>query len=390
MVPEILATVLANTRLEDYVHGDLMAQLGGCVLGCRRWEERIGSKWPASAVRELWRLQREQSAAYARDQIRGIPNGTYEAECRLDDAGMPGTEPLLLKVKVIIEDGKMIVDFTGLPPQVAAPINSGVTGGAMSAARLAYKVLVAPDYPADQGLFDPLECRFVEGTVMTASKGAPMGYWNTLTPTVPELILRAIGQRCPELVPAGSHGTMAICDFSGRNEEGRWWHSSDTRSGGWGGNAYADGFSPLKTIGHGDSRDIPAEILEARFPLRVHTATFIPDSAGRGKHRGGWGVERIIEATGTTFVNTSINRSLDPPWGLAGGGPGRPGTIEVKFPGRETWQDIKKVSMLELPKGSIVRIRTSGGGGWGPPEERSNAAIAADVLAELVTQGSSE
>jgi N-methylhydantoinase B len=62
----------------------------------------------------------------------------------------------------------------------------------------------------------------------------------------------------------------------------------------------------------------------------------------------------------------------------------------VKFPGRETWQDIKKVSMLELPKGSIVRIRTSGGGGWGPPEERSNAAIAADVLAELVTQGSSE
>lgn len=388
VIPELLATILANTRLEEYVHGDLMAQLGGCLLGCRRWEERIASKWSASTVRELWRLQREQSAAYARRRIREIPDGTYEAECHMDDEGVPGTNPLRLKLKVIIDDGKMIVDFTEFPPQVVAPINSGVTGGAMSIARLAFKVLIAPDYPADQGLFDPLEVKVVDGTVMTARKGAAMGYWNTLMPTVPELILRAIGQRCPELVPAGSHATMAICDFSGRDRNGKWWHTSDTRSGGWGGSALADGFSPLKTIGHGDSRDLPAEILEARFPLRVHSAEFIPNSAGRGKHRGGWGVKRIYEITEDAFASTSINRTVDPPWGLMGGEPGRAGDIEAKRPGEQSWSQIRRVSMYELPKGSVVRIRTAGGGGWGRPEERSEAAKAADVLAGLMNEDS--
>jgi len=384
LVPEVLATILANTRLEEYVHGDLMAQLGGCVLGCRRWEERIASKWDPPAVKELWRLQRQQSAELARRRIREIPDGLYEAECLLDDAGEVGTNPLLLKVKVLVDNERMVIDFTEFPPQVATPINSGVNGGAMSTGRLAYKILIAPDYPADQGLFDPLDFKVVEGTVMTATKGAPMGHWNALMPTVPELILRAIGQRCPELVPAGSHGTMAICDFSGRDGDGNWWHTSDTRSGGFGGSAHADGFSPLKTIGHGDSRDIPAEILEARFPLKVHCRAFLPNSAGRGKNRGGWGVERIIEVMDDIFINTSINRTVDPPWGLAGGEPGQPGSIDVKRHGDENWCETRKVSMFELPKGSLVRIRTAGGGGWGLSGERTEDAEAEDRLAGLI------
>jgi N-methylhydantoinase B len=386
MVPEVVATILANTRMEEYVYGDLMAQLGGCVLGCRRWEERIASKWTKPEVRELWRLQRQQSAELARSRVKELPDGLYEAQLFLDDAGEVGTPPLLLKVKVLIEGEKMVVDFTDLPAQVSAPINSGSTGGAMCTARVAYKILVAPDYPTDEGLFSPLEVKIPEGTVMSARKGAPMGHWNVLLTTMPELILRAIGQQCPELVPAGGHGTMAICEFGGQDEDGNRWYTTDTRSGGWGGSAHGDGFSPLKTITHGDCRDIPSEILEARFPLKAVSCSFIPNSAGRGMHRGGWGVERIIEVTENAFLGTSINRTVDPPWGLAGGEPGRPGNIEIKRPGDNKWQEARKVSMLELPKGSLVRIRTAGGGGWGPPEKRTKAARAADLLAGLIIE----
>lgn len=386
VVPEVLATILANTRMEEYVYGDLMAQLGGCVLGCRRWEERITSKWTTSEVRELWRLQREQSAELARRRIIELPDGLYEAEMLLDDAGEVGTPPLPLKVKVLIDGDRMVVDFTDLPPQVAAPINSGASGCAMCTARIAYKILVAPDYPTDEGLFYPLEVKIVEGTVMSARKGAPMGHWNVLHSTMPELILRAIGQRCPELVPAGGHGTMAIFELSGQDKDGNRWYTTDTRSGGWGGSAHADGFSPLKTIIHGDCRDIPAEILEARFPLRALECSFIPNSAGRGMHRGGWGVERVIEVTDKAFLGTSINRTVDPPWGLAGGESGRPGNIEIKRPGDNRWHEARKVSILELPKGSLVRIRTAGGGGWGPPEKRAKAAKAADHLAGLIVE----
>ena len=390
LVPEVLATILANTRMEEYLYGDLMAQLGGCLLGCRRWAERIDSKWDSSMVKELWRLQREQSAELARRRIRDIPDGSYEAECLLDDAGEVGTDPLPLKVKVVVEDARMIIDFTEFPPQVPAPINSGANGGAVSMARLAFKLLVAPDQPADSGLFDPLEVKTVEGTLMAARKGAAMGHWNTPTMTVVDLILRAIGERFPEIVPAGHHGTLGGFNFMGRDPDGNWWYCLDCAAGGWGGSAHADGFSQLKTLIHGDSCDIPAEIMEAMYPVRILRSSFIPNSAGRGTHRGGWGVEKLFEAMNDSFLLASMDRTLDPPWGLAGGEPGRPGTIEVKRPGEKTWRKFTKVSMFELPKGSLVRIRSAGGGGWGRPENRPEAAQMEDRLAGLIIDEESQ
>ena len=385
IVPEIVATILANTRMEEHVRGDLMAQLGGCLLGCRRWEERIASKWDANEVQELWRLQRKQSTEIARQRIAELPDGLYEAHCWLDDAGEPGTNPLLLEVKVLIEDTEMTIDFTELPPQVAAPINSGANGGAVSIARVAYKMLIAPDYPADQGLFEPLQVKLAEGTLLTARKGAAMGHWNSPLPSIIDLILRAIGERCPDLVPAGHHSSMGVFIFDGKNQDGDVWLSVDTAGGGWGGSSGADGFSPIKTMLHGDNKDIPVEIVEARFPLRVLKYSFIPGSAGRGTFRGGFGVERIIEVTEDVFFNSSMDRTMDPPWGLAGGEPGEPGTIEIRRPGENDWQDARKVS-IHLSKGSLVRVRSSGGGGWGQPENRAEDAKAQDILAGLIVE----
>lgn len=384
IVPEVVATILANTRQEDYVLGDMMAQIGGCILGCRRWKERVASKWDADVVKEMWRLQHKKSAEMARRRIREFPDGLYKAECMLDDAGKVGTDPLLLKVKVLIDDARMVVDLTEIPHQVEAPINSGINGGAISMARLAYKILIAPDYPADEGLFDPLEVKVVDGTLLTARKGAPMGYWNTLMPVIPDLILRAVGMRWPELVPAGHHGTMGIFMFSGTDKDGKQWQTNDTIAGGWGGSVNADGFSPLKTIGHGDNNDIPVEIIEARFPLRVLQYSFVPNSAGSGTHRGGSGVERVHEVMDDVFLSTSMDRTVDPPWGLAGGENGRPGNIEIKRPGDNEWHEARKVSMMKLPKGSLVRVRSAGGGGWGPPGNRADAAKNADRQAGLI------
>jgi len=295
-------------------------------------------------------------------------------------------------VKVLIDDARMVIDLTELPPQVPAPINAGANGGGMSMARLAYKSLVAPYHPADIGLFDPLEVKMVEGTLLTARKGAAMGQWNVPMATFPDVILRAIGERRPELVPAGHHGTMGTYRISGRDKAGNWWTSLDTIPGGWGGSADADGFGPLKTIAHGDNRDIPVEIVEARFPLRVLQYSFAKNSAGRGTHRGGFGVERVIKVMDDAVLDTSMDRTVDPPWGLAGGESGQPGTIEIRRPADETWreQKVKKISHIQLPKGSVVRIRSAGGGGWGPPEHRTEAAKTEDTLAGLIVDNTAQ
>jgi len=97
-------------------------------------------------------LQREQSAELARRRIREFPNGLYEAEMFLDDAGEVGTSPLRLKVKVLVDGDRMVVT-TPIFRLRWQPINSGVTGCAMSTARIAYKILVRADYPTDEDCF---------------------------------------------------------------------------------------------------------------------------------------------------------------------------------------------------------------------------------------------
>jgi N-methylhydantoinase B/oxoprolinase/acetone carboxylase alpha subunit len=63
----------------------------------------------------------------------------------------------------------------------------------------------------------------------------------------------------------------------------------------------------------------------------------------------------------------SFDRTVDPPWGLAGGEAGRPGSALVREPGDEEWKSYNKVSNIPLPTGTLIKIVNGGGGGWGPP-----------------------
>lgn len=367
LVPEVLKTIEANTRQPKYVMGDLNAQIGACQLGLRRWAERVTRRWNDDDARGLMAALQDASAAHARDKIRRmLPAGSYEASCLLDDSGIAGSPPMTLKVRLEVEDGRVAVDLTGMPNQSAAPMNAGEAAG-VSAVRVAFKALLDPGIPVNEGFFDPIRCIFRPGTIVSASPSAPLGYWNSAVATIIDLVFRAIGTRCPELVPAGHHGSFGIFMFFGRRPEGAWWMFLDTAHGGRGGHKDGQGFSPLKTLAHGDTKDIPVEIMESRFPLVCHSYGFRRGSGGAGLHRGGDGTERVIEVRGSdVLAEFSLDRTLDPPWGLAGGEAGSAGDIEVKRPGEADWHSHKKSGAVKLPDGALVRIRSNGGGGWGP------------------------
>jgi N-methylhydantoinase B len=371
LVPEVMATIQANTRMSEYVTGDLMAQVAGCTLGVRRWNERVARRWRPLELARLIEEQFDNSEKIARQRIQQLPDGEYSASCRLDDAGISGTAPLNLTVRISVRKDSLVVDLSGLPPQVSTPMNAGANGGALSAIRVAYKSLVAPNRPADEGLFRPLTVDIPPGRILSADGQAPLGHWNATLPTVIDLFLKAIGKRAPELVPAGHHATMGIFMFHAKGLDGKWWQFIDTNLGGWGGSAHSDGFSPLKTLFHGDNRDIPVEVLEARFPLRILSYGFRRDAAGAGKHRGGWGTQKVIEILEDVFAEFSMDRTLEPPWGLFGGDAGKPGDIQIKLPGTTRWVSRLKAAGIALPKGTQVRIRAAGGGGWGKPVKGS-------------------
>jgi N-methylhydantoinase B len=388
VLPEVVATILANTRLTDYVYGDLMAQLACCVLGRRRWTERVSSRWSRSELLQLEESLSTSSAAFARARIAELPDGEYSASCLLDDDGLPGGAPLELRVAVGIDGEQMTIDLRDMPPQVASPINSGAEGGGVSACRLAYIALIAPERPIDHGLLEPLEVLVREGTITSAVDGAPMGHWNLAIPSIVDLVVRAVGQADPTKSPAGHHSTLNIVMFSGRRVDGALWQSIDTLGGGWGGSSEHDGFSPLKTAMHGDNREIPAEILEASFPLKVISHSYIADSAGAGRRRGGFGVEMVIEVQDDVLFSSAMDRTLDPPWGAQGGTPGVAGGTAIRAAGESAWTEARKVSLVPLRRGDRVRIRSHGGGGWGPAEEREHERLEADHRSGLITTAS--
>jgi N-methylhydantoinase B/oxoprolinase/acetone carboxylase alpha subunit len=75
IVPEVLATFQANTYQKGALTGDLMAQLAACVLGSRRWQERITTRWNAKELAALTQAQFEASARFAPDESPATNRG---------------------------------------------------------------------------------------------------------------------------------------------------------------------------------------------------------------------------------------------------------------------------------------------------------------------------
>jgi N-methylhydantoinase B len=370
VVPEVLATIQANTWMPRLVTGDLMASIAACTLGVTRWSEQVAGRWSFEEIAALTEAQFAASAKLARAKVAELPDGEFVAEAEMDDSGAVDTPPLNLKVRVAVEGDRMVIDFSDLPPQVETPINAGTTGGALSSARVAFKSLLVPDRPADEGLFEPLEVVIPPGTVMSAEGNAPMGWYSQIPPTLIDLVFRAIGERAPELVPAGHHGAQLVAVMTGVREDGDWWYATSAPHGGFGATNEADGFGPLAPLMNGDNPRVADEITEGRFPIRVLNRRFLRNAGGKGVHRGGPGIEWTIEALAPMFLLLAINRTRTPPWGMAGGLEGRPGAIHLARPGSDRWQKLHLVNHLPIEPGTRVRVRTGGGGGWGVPPGR--------------------
>ena len=84
---------------------------------------------------------------------------------------------------------------------------------------------------------------------------------------------------------------------------GRPFVAYDVILGGYGGRADCDGAEGMSPVMN--CSNIPVEVHEANNPIRVKQMTFIPDSGGGGKHRGGCGLRKDIE-----LLNSSATLSL--------------------------------------------------------------------------------
>ncbi|HWU61728.1 MAG TPA: hydantoinase B/oxoprolinase family protein [Ensifer sp.] len=386
---EILRMLRHNTRYPDLVIGDMEAQIAAVELGVRRYLALIEKySWDVIeyCITDLW----QRSEQLARARVRAIPNGRYTAEAFLDDDGIDPDTIIPLKVTVIIEDDTFTVDYSDFPPQTKGPMNSG-GNVAESIARVAFKSAICPEGPATEGTFRPVKVIIPDRTLLSARDNAPMSLWTVSIKTIVDMIYKALSQAMPDAVPAAHHGSMGVYSFSGYNPKtGREFSTADTVLGGWGARPNGDGFSPLKTVTHGDTKQVSAEVEEVLFPLVIESHEWLPDSAGPGEYRGGLGLKKIYRLPlGARFVG-AFERAKCPPWGLFGGGSAVPGKIMVQQPGETSWTRFQKVTALEIKPGGRVALYSGGGGGRGYAFNRPVEKVREDVRLGYVTAEGAE
>jgi N-methylhydantoinase B len=148
--------------------------------------------------------------------------------------------------------------------------------------------------------------------------------------------------------------------------------------GGSGGRFYADGEDTIHVVP--DSRNLPSEFTEARFPFRVESLGLAMDSGGPGQHRGGLGYEKCLRMLKNAHFMSIADRSILACWGVKGGRAGKPFQVTID-PGGPHEREVDALADAEpVRAGELIRIRTTGGGGWGDPLSRDPELVVRDVV----------
>jgi N-methylhydantoinase B len=367
-----------NIRDPEGSFGDLRAQIAACRLGERRLQD-LFTKYGADTVHACIALNWDQSERMVREEIAKFPDGVYEAESFLDDDGVERGKPVPIRVRVTVRGDAITMDFSKMSPQVRGPINCGPAAG-RSAARLALKYLVAPHLGINHGCFRPLEVILPLGTLISAREPAAMSWWQTPILTVIDTVLKAMSQAAPEQIPAAHYGNISSMLLTGHDPAtGRQFTSIEPVAGGWGARPHGDGPSATYTIGHGDTFNVPVEVLETRFPVMIERYCMRTDSGGAGRYRGGLGLERVYRILDNGVFNGLSDRSYCPPWGFDGGKAASPGSISLRRKGLKASESFRKITGLRLGADDLLTFCTGGGGGYGDPLAREPERVAEDV-----------
>ena len=385
---ELTAIIRSNCRLPELAMGDFRAQIAAIRTGERRLV-RLLQRYGANAFKQSVQRIFDQSEKIARAAVEKIPDGVYEAESFMDDDGVNVGKTVPIKVRLEVRGDEMIVDLSGVSPQVAGPYNSGTTAG-RSASEVAFKFITTPLLlPINHGSFRPLKVILPPGRIVSATKPAPVRTWMTVPMTVADTIFKALAPACPGRVMAGQHADLAVPRTFGLDPKtGRAFHFPQTLSGGgWGALFDRDGQNATFCINDGDTHNTPVEAGEGKGPIFIAYRRLREDSGGPGKFRGGLGVEQEVRVIAPASVQSAMERTRCAPWGLHGGKDAmanrfsivrKDGTVQRLPTGKTTGH-------VALDSGDGFLVEVGGGGGFWPPMERDPQRVLADVRSGYVS-----
>ena len=374
MNTDILAILVANSRVPDSNWGDLNAQIGALELGEARLHGLL-DEYGDATIAAAFEIFSGRAEAIMRRAIGGLPDGHYGFEDVLDNDGITD-EKLTIALDLKIAGERMVLDFSRSSPPTAGPVNISYAT-AIAACYVALKHIF-PEVPANAGCLRPITFVIPPSTILAATAPRPMaGYTETILRLI-GVVMGALAQADPARATAAPFGTINALSMSGTRADGSRWVMFSFFGGGLGGNPESDGLNhannPIST-----ATIPPVEILEAAYPVLFRQWALRPDSAGAGTHRGGLGAIYEIETRTDAMVSLLGDRGTVPPFGVAGGGAAAVNVFSWDAgQGRRSPELVSKVTGVFLPAGHRLRLETPGGGGWGDPAARDAQAVARD------------
>jgi len=380
---DVVSILTANSRLPGSSYGDLMGQINSLDLGVRRMDDLL-EEYGDDTVRGVFAELKDRSSRQMRSLISELPDGVYSAEDFLDNDGIED-EPLRVALDLKIDGETLTFDFSRSADACAGPVNISEST-AIAATYVALKH-VFRDVPANAGVLDPITFLIPDGKILSAVAPRPVGGYTETILRLIDVVFCAFSQANSEIAPANGYGTINAVSINGRRPgEDRPWVFFTFFGGGLGGHSEGDGLT------HGNAAISmatipPAEILEAALPVMFTEWGIRPDSAGPGKHRGGFGAiyeMELLDERGTGFVFGERGRFA--PKGIAGGGNAALDVVSYdQDDGPQVPAMTSKAVGIRLKQGHRIRIESPGGGGFGSPIERDPELVAKDVRLGLIS-----
>lgn len=379
---DVLEFLLLNSRTPREREGDIKAQLAANRTGVRR-AGLLYATFGAAVIEQALCQLLDHAEARTRQAIRRIPNGVYRAQEILDNDGLVDRN-VELALALTVEDERILFDFTGTGDQVAGARNMPLVA-TLAGVYYAVKALLDPDLPANAGTYRCVEVVAPEGCLFNPVPPAAVGDRAATGNILGDLIFAAMAKVIPQGVMAGCgpyHG-LIVSGKDPRSET--YFVNYETFAGASGALFGLDGRDAVRVHVSG-SANLPIEALEREYPIAIIRYELEADSGGPGQWRGGLSTRRDVALLGEDLkISGRGLRQVVGAFGLEGGAAGRTGSFELLH-GADNCETLgSSFSERSVSKGSVVRIRTPSGGGYGPPSRRTREAVMMDLCEGRIT-----
>jgi 5-oxoprolinase (ATP-hydrolysing) len=325
-------------------NADLKAQIAACEKGVQEVCRMI-THFGLNVVQAYMTHVQDNAEESVRRVIGALKDGSF-------DYGLDNGAMVSVDIAIDQQNRSATLDFSRSSSQLTSNFNAPAAI-CRAAVLYVFRMLVGQDIPLNDGCLKPIKIIVPEGSMLNPwPPGAVVAGNVETSQVVTDAVLGALG------VMGACQGTMNNFTFGNKIHQ-----YYETICGGAGAGPTWDGTSAIHTH-MTNTRLTDPEILETRYPVVLESFGIRPDSGGGGQYKGGDGIIRRVRFEEPMTAAILSNRRQIPPYGMAGGSPGKVGTnsVERKDGSIETLQGADQA---EMAVGDVFIIETPGGGGYG-------------------------